>query len=71
MSNFLLLIVMDGEEYNISFINKTDYESSLIADLKSFFMCYEKAKTEVIEKNEQGNLMLTLNKDFQIKDASH
>ena len=78
MSNFLitteedfLLIVIEGEEYNISFTNKTDYESSLIADLKELFGCYEKTKTAVIEKNEQGNLKFTLDKDFQIKDASH
>ena len=78
MSNFListeedfLLIVMEGEEYNITFTNKTDYESSLIADLKKLFGCYEKTKTAVIEKNEQGNLKFTLDKDFQIKDASH
>ena len=78
MSNFLitteedfLLIVMEGEEYNISFTNKTDYESSLISDLKELFGCYEKTKTAVIEKNEQGNLKFTLDKDFQIKDASH
>ena len=78
MSNFLitteedfLLIVMEGEEYNISFTNKTDYESSLISDLKKLFGCYEKTKTAVIEKNEHGNLKFTLDKDFQIKDASH
>ena len=78
MSNFLitteedfLLIVMEGEEYNITFTNKTDYESSLISDLKKLFGCYEKTKTAVIEKNEQGNLKITLDKDFQIKDASH
>ena len=47
MSNFFLttnedflLIVMEGEEYRFTFTNKTDYESSLIKDLKDLFNCY-------------------------------
>ena len=78
VSNFLLtteedflLLVMEGEEYRITFINRTDYESSLIKDLKQLFNCYEKTRTAVIEKNEHGNLKFTLEKDFQIIDASH
>ena len=78
MSNFLLttdedylIIVMDGEEYRFTFTNKTDYESSLIKDLKELFNCYDKTKTAVIEKNEHGCLKITLDKDFEIIDASH
>ena len=47
MSNFLLttdedylIIVMNEEEYRFTFTNKTDYESSLIKDLKDLFNCY-------------------------------
>ena len=61
MSNFLLtteedylIIVIDGEEYRFTFTSKTDYESSLIKDLKELFNCYDKTKTAVIEKNEHG-----------------
>ena len=78
MSNFLLtteedylIIVMDGEEYRFTFSSKTDYESSLIKDLKELFNCYDKTKTAVIEKNEHGCLKFTLDKDFEIIDASH
>ena len=78
MSNFLLtteedylIIVMDGEEYRFTFSSKTDYESSLIKDLKELFNCYDKTKTAIIEKNEHGCLKLTLDKDFEIIDASH
>ena len=78
MSNFLLtteedflLIFMEGEEYRINFSSRTDYESSLIEDLKKLFGCYEKTETVEIEKNEHGNLKFTLDKDFQIIDASH
>ena len=78
MSNFLLtteedylIIVIDGEEYRFTFTSKTDYESSLIKDLKELFNCYDKTKTAIIEKNEHGCLKLTLDKDFQILDASH
>ena len=78
VSNFLLtteedflLLLMEGEEYRITFPSKTDYESSLIKDLKQLFSCYEKTKTAVIEKNEHGNLKFTLEKDFQLLDASH
>ena len=78
MSNFLLtteedflLILMEGEEYRINFSSKTDYESSLIEDLKKLFGCYEKTETVEIKKNEHGNLQFTLDKDFQIIDASH
>ena len=68
MSNFLLtteedflLILMEGEEYRINFPSKTDYESSLIEDLKKLFGKYEKTETVEIKKNEHGNLI----------DASH
>ena len=78
MSNFLLtteedylIIVIDGEEYRFTFTSKTDYESSLIKDLKELFNCYDKTKTAIIEKNEHGCLKLTLDKDFEIIDASH
>ena len=78
MSNFLLtteedylIIVIDGEEYRFTFSSKTDYESSLINDLKELFNCYDKTKTAIIEKNEHGCLKLTLDKDFEIIDASH
>ena len=78
MSNFLLtteedflLILMEEEEYRFAFPSKTDYESTLIKDLKELFNCYEKTKTAVIEKNEHGCLKFTLNKSFQILDASH
>ena len=78
MSNFLLtteedflLIFMEGEEYRINFSSKTDYESSLIEDLKELFKCYEKTETVEIKKNEHGNLQFSLDKDFQIIDASH
>ena len=78
MSNFLLttdedylIIVMDGEEYRFTFTNKTDYESSLIKDLKDLFNCYEKTKTAIIEKNANGCVKFTLDKDFEIIDASH
>ena len=78
MSNFLLttkedflLILVEGEEYRINFSSKTDYESSLIEDLKKLFDGYEKIKTVEIKKNEHGNLQFTLDKDFQIIDASH
>ena len=95
MSNFLLttdedflLILMEDIEYPFTFPSRTDYESSLIKDLKELFNCYEKTKTAVIEKNEHGNcyektktavieknehgsLKFTLDKDFQIIDASH
>ena len=78
VSNFLLtteedflLLLMEGEEYRITFINITDYESSLIKDLKQLFNCYEKTRTAVIEKIEHGNLKFTLDKDFQLLDASH
>ena len=78
MSNFLLttdedylIIVMDGEEYRFTFTNKTDYESSLIKDLKDLFNCYEKTKTAIIEKNANGCVKFTFDKDFEIIDASH
>ena len=78
MSNFLLttdedylIIVMDGEEYRFTFSSKTDYESSLIKDLKELFNCYDKTKTAIIEKNANGCIKLTLDKDFEIIDASH
>ena len=78
MSNFLLtteedylIIVIDGEEYRFTFTNKTDYESSLIKDLKELFNCYDKTKTAIIEKNANGCLKFTLDKDFEIIDASH
>ena len=78
MSNFLLtteedylIIVIDGEEYRFTFTNKTDYESSLIKDLKELFNCYDKTKTAIIEKNANGCIKLTLDKDFEIIDASH
>ena len=62
---------MEGEEYRINFSSKTDYESSLIEDLKELFKCYEKTETVEIKKNEHGNLQFSLDKDFQIIDASH
>ena len=78
MSNFLLtteedylIIVIDGEEYRFTFSNKTDYESSLIKDLKELFNCYDKTKIAIIEKNANGCIKLTLDKDFEIIDASH
>ena len=78
MSNFLLtteedylIIVIDGEEYRFTFTSKTDYESSLIKDLKELFNCYDKTKTAIIEKNANGCLKFTLDKDFEIIDASH
>ena len=78
MSNFLLtteedflLILMEGEEYRINFPSKTDYESSLIEDLKELFGKYEKTKTVKIEKNEHGCLQFALDNNFQIIDASH
>ena len=78
MSNFLLttkedflLILMEGVEYPFNFSSKTDYESSLIEDLKKLFGKYEKTKTVEIEKNEHGCLQFGLSNDFQIIDASH
>ena len=71
MSNFLLttdedflLILMEDIEYPFTFTSRTDYESSLIKDLKELFNCYEKTKTAVIEKNEHGSLKFTLDKDL-------
>ena len=68
--DFLLLVIEDIE-YPFTFTSRTDYESSLIKDLKDLFNCYDKTKTAVIEKNEHGCLKFTLDKDFHIIDASH
>ena len=78
MSNFLLtttddflVVVIDEKEYRFNFSNKTDYESSLINDLKELMKCYPETQTMTIEKSEHGNLKFTCTKDFQITEATH
>ena len=78
VANFLLttnedffIMVIDGEQYKFNFKNKTDYESSLINDLKNLFTRHTETNTVTVDKNEHGNLKFTHNKDFQITEATH
>ena len=71
MSNFLitteedfLLIVMEGEEYNISFTNKTDYESSLIAE-KNYLGAMKRLKQQSSKRTSRVILRLLWIKTFR------